>query len=164
VKLKDSLGGPKGDRVMWKWANGDATALADFGNPVTTDGYTLCVFDQSSQTPALLFRASVAPGGTCGKRSCWVGNGKTFKYVDRAATADGVAGMSLIPGAAGKAKILLKARGPALSQRPFGVPMPPLATPLTVQLQSGNGQCWGATFARGGLKSNNGETFSGISE
>jgi hypothetical protein len=164
VKVKDALGGPKADRVEWKWGNGAATTLADFGNPVTADGLTLCIFDRSSQTPALLFRASVAPGGTCGTRPCWVGNGKTFKFTNRSATADGVAKMSLIPGAAGKAKILFKARGTALSQRPFGVPRPPLSVPLTVQLQSDNGQCWEAGFARGGLRSNNNETFSAASE
>jgi hypothetical protein len=164
VKIKDSLGGPKGDRVMWKWLTGAATSLADFGDPVTNDGLTLCIFDRSQPTSSLLFRAAVAPGGTCGTKPCWTGNGKTFKFNDRAAAGDGVATMSLIPGAAGKAKILLTARGASLSQRPFGVPTPPLSSPLTVQLQSHNGQCWESNFSRTGVKKNTNETFTAVAD
>jgi hypothetical protein len=164
LKIKDSLGGPKGDRVMWKWAAGSATALTEFGDPVNSTGLTLCVFDRSQANASLLFRASVAAGGTCGTKPCWVGNGKTFKFKNRAATGDGVSNMSLIPGAAGKAKVVVTARGEALSQRPFGVPTPPLPLPLTVQLQSTNGQCWESSYSRTGLKKNTNETFTGVAD
>ena len=141
-----------------------ATALTDFGDPVNSTGLTLCVFDRSQASASLLFRASVAAGGTCGTKPCWVGNGKTFKFKNRAATGDGVSNMSLIPGAAGKAKVVVTARGPALSQRPFGVPTPPLSLPLTVQLQSTNGQCWESSYSRTGVKKNTNETFTGVAD
>ena len=164
IKIKDSLGGPKGDRVMWKWATGAATALTDFGDPVNSTGLTLCIFDRSQASSPLLFRASVPAGGTCGTKPCWIGNGKTFKFKNSAASGDGVSNISLIPGAEGKAKVVVSARGAALSQRPFGVPTPPLSLPFTVQLQSTNGQCWESTYSRTGLKKNTNETFTGVAD
>ncbi len=159
-RLKDSLGGPRNDLVQWRWVNGGATTLADFGDPVGTDDLTLCVFDSTR----LLFRANVPAGGTCGTRPCWTGNGKTFRYKNKAGTPDGVLSLSLNPGPDGKSKILLKARGTSLAQRAFGLPTPPLPVPVAVQLQSASGQCWEATYQRSGLKRNDGETFDGFAE
>ena len=34
----------KNDQLVWKWA-GEITAKADYGNPVTTDDYALCLYD-----------------------------------------------------------------------------------------------------------------------
>src|SRR5262245_3454595 len=31
-----------GDQVSFKWSKGEATQAADFGDPLTTDGYALC--------------------------------------------------------------------------------------------------------------------------
>jgi hypothetical protein len=162
-KLKDSAKGPDGDRLAWKWDKGVATALADFGDPTTTDGLALCVFDRSQGTASLLFRAAIAPGGDCGTptkpKPCWTGNGKNFKFKNKEGNADGITSLILTPGAAGRAKAQLKGKGTGLTGRPFGLPAPPLPLPLTVQLQSENGQCWEANYSAAGVKKNEGEKF-----
>ena len=166
LKLKDSAKkGPVADTFTWKWDKGASTELVAFGDPTTTDGLALCLFDRSQATPSLLFRAAVAPGGNCGTatkpKACWVGNGKNFKFKNKAGNAEGVTSVVLTPGAGGEAKVQLKAKGVGLTNHPFGMPSPPLPLPFTVQLQSDNGQCWEATYSAAGVKKNVGETFNG---
>src|SRR4030095_361719 len=60
LKVKDSPKGQKSDQLQWKWTKGQATSLAEFGDPVTTDGLDFCLFDRSQAPASLLFRASVA--------------------------------------------------------------------------------------------------------
>ncbi len=137
------------DRFLWKWRPGNAT-LADFGDPVHTDAYALCVYDESDAAPALLFRAQVPAGGS------WDTNGTHgFTYHDANAQTDGVQALRLrgspIPG---DAKILAKGKGPGLSGRPFGLPAPPLSLPLRVQLQGDNDACFEARYTQAAV--NNG--------
>jgi cysteine-rich repeat protein len=133
-----------GDAVAFKWS-GQATTLPEFGNPVAVDDYALCIY--AGPTPTLIFRALAPAGGLCTGKSCWVA-GKGVKYKDKDATPDGVLSIGLKPGPNPKAKAAVKSRGVNLTGRPFGLPTTPLApAPVRVQLQSGNGQCWQATFS-----------------
>jgi hypothetical protein len=107
--LKDQgfSGASPGDRLNWKWLNGPATALGDFGNPTTTADYSLCVYAGTSQT--LVLDASVPP----------VTNWKTlgtkgYKYKDAGAAAAGIFQILLKSGAAGSSKILAKGKDGAL--------------------------------------------------
>jgi len=55
---------------------------------------------------------------------------------------DGLARVMLTPGAAGKAKTVVKGRGANLD-----MPSPlDVTVPVRVQLQAENGQCWEATY------------------
>jgi hypothetical protein len=164
LKLKNSLEGPAKDQLKWKWSKGAATAVADLGDPVTSDGLAVCVFDLSQATPSLLFRATVPPGGVCGTKPCWVGKGGKFKFTSKTGEPDGVTGLALTPGETGKARIQLKAKGLALTGRAFGLPAPPLPLPLAVQLQSENGQCWEAHYSVAGVKTNAGATFDATAD
>jgi hypothetical protein len=163
LKLKDSA--KKGPSFTWKWDTGASTDLSDFGDPTTTDGVALCLYDRSQATPSLLFSATVPAGGNCGTvakpKACWVGNGKNFKFKNKAANADGVTTVVLTPGAGGEAKLQLKAKGAKLKGRAFGLPHPPLPLPFTVQLQSQNGRCWEANYSAAGMKTNAGDVFVG---
>src|SRR5262245_21126296 len=47
------------DKLVWKWSKGEATTLADFGDPVHSTTYTLCVYDQSGGVPALKIQAVI---------------------------------------------------------------------------------------------------------
>jgi len=163
LKLKDSA--KKGPSFTWKWDHGASTDLSDFGDPTTTDGVALCLYDRSQATPSLLFSATVPAGGNCGTvekpKACWVGNGKNFKFKNKAANPDGVTTVVLTPGAGGEAKLQLKAKGAKLKGRAFGLPHPPLPLPFTVQLQSQSGRCWEADYSATGMKTNAGEVFVG---
>src|SRR4029077_11154674 len=111
LAVKQSLKGPGSDLVTWKWVDGAATAVADFGNPVGSDDYAFCVYDLSQATPSLLFRSTIPAGGTGGKKPCWSANSeKGFKFASSTGNATGLTSLKLVAGAAGKAKIQLKGK------------------------------------------------------
>jgi cysteine-rich repeat protein len=129
-------------KFLWKWKNGADTALSELGNPVGYDAYTLCVFDMSTPTPALLFRAAMPPGGTCGSSPCWSANGsRGFTFKNRTSAPEGMTNLRVESGNGGSAQALVKGKGLLLSNRPFGLPSPPLPHPLRVQLQGAAGFC-----------------------
>jgi hypothetical protein len=129
-----------GPVLRWKWARGAATTLADFGDPVGTDTYTLCFYDDQ---PSTLLRAIIPPG------TSWRAVGrKGFTYKDKLGVADGVTSVDLKAGAARKAKIVMSAKGYHLT-----LPALPLPVPLSVQLR-GHGECWGASYLQAGVKKN----------
>src|SRR5262249_55572845 len=69
VFLKDRTPDKK-DALGWKYVKGAPTLEADFGTPLTSTKYTLCIYDQSASPQPLLF-AQVPGGGTCGTKPCW---------------------------------------------------------------------------------------------
>ncbi len=137
-----------GDSVVWTWTRGEETLPAAFGDPLTATGYALCLYDESGATTTLVFQGTVPPGGTCGRGACWrpLARGG-FWYSTRSPTADGMDQLLLAPGATGVAKVVARGRGANLSGRPVGLPPPPIALPLRVQLQATNGECWEAQYA-----------------
>jgi len=139
VLLKD--GTPDAlDTLLWKWTG--PTAKADFGDPVTTTNYQVCVYDQTGGTPTLRLQADAPFGGTCGARPCWRGTATGFLYVDPALTPDGVATMSLRAAGARGAKLVIQGKGANLPLS--GLPLGP---PVTVQLSAGSGVCWEAVYS-----------------
>ncbi len=144
----------KGDQVTFKWIKGEATSTTDFGDPLTTDGYALCVFDAADN---LAFKSTAPAGGVCGSKPCWKALGVSgFAYKDSVRTPDGADKITLKAGLPGKAKAQFKGKGEELD--PFGLP---LSLPLTVQLQSGNGECWQSSFSAGGVSINTATQFKG---
>jgi hypothetical protein len=149
LALKDS-DNDAGDKVSWTWAAGEATTSADFGDPVASDDYTLCIFDDTSANIPHLFLASTAPaGGSCASGgSCWTGKGtppgtKGFLYKDSAILLpDGIKTVKLTPGASGRAKVKATGQGTNLA-----LPSPMNVTlPVVVQLRDENGACFESTF------------------
>jgi cysteine-rich repeat protein len=137
------------DRIKWKWANGSATAKADFGSPLTSTSFQLCIYDRASN---LISRASAPAGGTCAGKPCWKESKKGFVYKDKERTPSGIARLVLKSGTSGKARITLTAKGSDVD-----MPLVPLATPVTVQLKNGN-VCWEAVFSN--ALPRNGNTFN----
>ena len=131
------------DQLTWKWISGQATAKADFGNPLTTDGHALCLYDASG-----FALAAAAPArGTCAGKACWTEQSTGYKYNDKDLTPDGLLIVRLKEGGDGKAKIIVKGKGANLDM----TSLPDLIPPLTVQLQATNGECWGATYFEVGV-------------
>jgi cysteine-rich repeat protein len=146
------------DLLKWKWSKGQATTLADFGNPMTTDGYALCVYDESGPAPATLLGAPIPAGGACGSKPCWKATGNGFKYADKSGAVAGLTGITLKSGVQGRASVQVKGKGANL---PFGSLPQTLPVPLTVQLRR-DGKCWAATFSA--AKSNVDGLFKGRSD
>jgi hypothetical protein len=150
LALKDSSDDAR-DKVSWTWAAGEATTSADFGDPVASDDYTLCIYDDTNTTgtPRLFLESAAPAGGSCASGgSCWTGKGnppgtKGFLYKDSAILLpDGLKSVKLTPGVAGRAKVKAKGQGPNLE-----LPSPMNVTlPVVVQLRAENGQCFESTF------------------
>ncbi len=137
--LKDKMP-DKRDQLVWKWA-GAVTAKADYGNPVTSDDYALCLYNAG----ALVASATADAGGTCATKPCWTEKPTSFTYKDKDLTPTGTQSISLKEGlVAGKAKIAFKGKGD-----PLVMPAPSSFTgPLAVRLhRSGDTVCWGADFS-----------------
>jgi hypothetical protein len=144
---------PTDDALTWKWGRGAATTKPELGNPETTTGYTLCVYDRPGGRPRLLLRAAAPAGGDCAGRPCWRETGAGYRYGDKALTPHGVSKLSLRAGGDGQAKLGLKAKGANLA-----VPAPPYAPVVTVQLRNDAGVCWQADYGAPSL--NGGGRFS----
>ncbi len=143
--------GNRRDTIVWKWRRGSASTPGDFGDPIHTNGYAMCIYGSSG---ALVFHGSVPSGGTCGARSCWRNSGEGFHYRNGAATPDGLTKVQLRPGDDGRSGIIVKGRGVNL-----GLPALPLTSPITVQLQEEGGGCWAATYQPQGVRVNDGARF-----
>jgi hypothetical protein len=154
-KVKD-----KSDAFAWSWLKGAATLGGDFGNPVTTDAVTVCVFDASGSTARLVLGAEVAASGTCRRKPCWKGVGrpaasKGFRYSDSTGRVGGITVITLTPGIAGKAKIVVRGKGPGLA-----MPALPAPVPLVVQLGLSGGACFEARYPAPGVKKNDWTRFT----
>jgi cysteine-rich repeat protein len=138
-KASIALASDKG-KLQWKWLAGSATDKAEFGDPLTSDGYFVCLYDGSGLRATLRAPA----GGTCGKNPCWKDVPYGYLYKDKDGTPNGISLLQLKQGADGEARIKVKAKG-------SNVPMPmtpSLLSPLTVQLRRTiGGPCWGASYA-----------------
>jgi hypothetical protein len=150
LTLKDKTPDKK-DSLNWKYIKGAATTLADFGAPLASTDYTVCIYDGSA-APQPILLAHAPAGGTCGTKPCWKTIKDGFKYNDKLLTPDGLQQVLLKSGPATKVKILVKGKADNL-------PMPslPLTTPVTVQIKSKNGVCWEAHY--GTAQKNTSEQF-----
>lgn len=131
----------KGPALSWKWSKGQATTLADFGDPVHNDEYALCIYTE----PAGTLSSTTATAGVG-----WRAAGQRgFTYKNKSSMVGDVTSIDLAAGVAGKAKIVVHAKPPVV---------PPLPVPLTVQLRS-HGECWGASYVQAGVKKNTNSEF-----
>ncbi|HEV7733497.1 MAG TPA: hypothetical protein VGR62_15120 [Candidatus Binatia bacterium] len=140
---------PDDDVIRFVWSKGAATDASAFGDPLTVDAVTLCVYDRSAT--GVVYRGDAPAGGRCTTKDCWKPKGspagaKGWVYVDEATTPHGVSKVTLTPGEAGKARVAVEAKGSLVETSPVGFPTMPLALPVEVQVQVTNGECWAATF------------------
>jgi cysteine-rich repeat protein len=156
LTLRDGAN-PRGDRASYKWLKGSVTTPSDFGQPLTDDGWDLCVFDGTGQ---LVLGASAPAGGTCAGRPCWKSlPGRGFLYKDRERTPNGMDVVKLEAGADGRASAVATAKGPTLTMPALGA----FTFPLYVQLQGENGQCTFSAFEAANARRNDASLFHGRS-
>ena len=144
LQYKDSSANDAKDQLQWKWSKGSVTTKAEFGTPLTTTNYQLCIYDG---TASLIFGATIPAGGSCGAsnpKPCWKNKPKGFDYKDKDLTPDGVNQLKLQEGlVAGKAQIQLTGKGALLDD-----PTLPFSQPVTVQLHNAeSGLCWEAVYS-----------------
>ncbi len=128
------------DQLEWTWRPGTTTTKAELGDPVTSDDYSLCLYDSTG-----LRAMRIAPaGGTCAGKPCWTKKPSGFAYDDASYGAAGLVQIKLKADAHDRAEVVVKGRGPNL--------LPPspssIAGPLVVQLRNvTTGLCFGATYS-----------------
>jgi cysteine-rich repeat protein len=139
------------DLLVWKVSKGDSTPLSDFGDPLSTTSYRLCVYDA---TQSLVAAMAAPAGGSCPIRACWKATSRGFTYVDKEGTPGGLTKITLREGAStGVAKLGVKGKGALLGPPPL-----PAAQPVMVQLQNSAGKCWEARYSAPAIVST-GEQF-----
>ena len=123
--------------------------MSQFGTPLTTTDFALCIYDESGGSASLVQVATAPGGGTCGGSPCWKPLGSGYRYKNSAASDDGVQQILLKGGQGGKAKVKFKAGGLKLQvPAPAGGGQFFAQDPaVTVQLVNDAGFCFGATFS-----------------
>lgn len=142
--IKDNVTDNSKDKVVFKWAKGAATTLAELGNPTVGTSYALCIYDKIGGIPFLEQEATIPPGGTCDGNPCWKATATGFVYKDKATTSDGVLKVLAKSGIAGKAKTLVKGKGADMS-----ISVPPLTKDTNAVAQTINslGTCWEGVYS-----------------
>ena len=132
--------------LSWKLSGAAATSQAEFGDPMDTAAYALCVYDETGTRTGL----EVPAAGTCGGRPCWKAvSTKGYGFKDKAGANDGVTSISLKGSTAAKTKVGLKASGASLPATSL-----PLSGSVAVQLHnSSNGLCWESVFTGADIRS-----------
>jgi len=123
--------------LRWTMKGADAVTTSDFGAPLATTGFTLCVIDDVSGTPRLAVDTSIPSGTAC--QGCWVtrSNGFRFRSADRSLVT------KLRAGAPGRSRFQVGAKAPTLA-----VPPLPLVTPVRVRLHRNDAPtCWESVFS-----------------
>ena len=163
--LKDLT--PNGrDRVLWKVGGTFSDPPRHdpgfvFGSPtdaVAGHDYTLCVYDESTPTPSVVFQATAPAAGDCGGRPCWrgvqvsqSGTISGYAYLDGEQTPHGLDKIFLrTTTVGGGVRLKVQGKGENLSSAPLGMTTPPLNLPLRVQLHNRRGYCWEDTYPTAG--------------
>jgi cysteine-rich repeat protein/YVTN family beta-propeller protein len=133
---------PDDQRITWSWRHGEATALADFGDPTISGGptYELCLYDRTAGVPGLILGD---PLGTVAGIPGWKATktGFCFRAPAFVTNPEILKSLTLKAGADGKASVSAAGRGH------FGFVLPLNQSPsVTAQLVATNGSCWTSEF------------------
>jgi hypothetical protein len=148
---------PAKNKLKWKLSGGSlAVDQAALGDPEAATSWTLCIYDSTFDVPFLAGSVTVGPSA-----SLWASSDpKGWKYKDKAGSQNGVTGVSLKTGVAGKPKAQVKAAGASL---PLPVPVDTMryfdqSSTVTVQLVkeggAGGDLCWTSEFDAAATKLN----------
>ena len=146
--IKDKTPDTK-DKLVWKWLKGQTTTKAEFGDPIASAVYKLCIYSGATED---LVSQAVVPSGTLWKAI----SNKGYKYKDKFGTSDGVTKVVLKGKGANKSKALVKGKGVNVDIPPDASDsMKELDLPVRVQLVNGdNGICFEADYQIGDIKKN----------
>lgn len=160
LAIRDSANDAR-DLVRWTLARAEATARADFGDPTVDATFAVCLYDESSAPPRLVYGADVPAGGTCPGGPCWTPTAAGFDFVNENRTPHGVLRLALRAGSNGRARVALAAGAGATFAARTGSPPLPLPLPARLQLLTRNGHCWEAAYTATGVRRNDAEVFRG---
>jgi hypothetical protein len=147
LDLRRLPGKPSKSRLKFKWGGGAAVALDELGTAPAAGSplYELCIYDADGGDTTQAFRAQVPAAVQCDGRPCWKRLGQVgWKFASESGNPDGITGLVLRSGLAGKAKMKVTGKGARLVMPD----LPLVQNPSVVaQLRTSSGKCWGATFS-----------------
>jgi len=143
------------DKLLFKWMKGPQTAQTDFGDPLHTADYALCLYTGTQHT--LLTHVTIPASATK-----WAPRSdRGYRYKDGGGTAAGVIKALLKSGEAGKSLVQVKGKGVNLPDPVFSF----LPLPVTAQLvNSQTNTCFEAVYQSADLKKNDAGRFKAVSE
>jgi len=137
VELKKGVSDAR-DQIAWRLNRGGTTSIEDFGDPLTTDTYSVCMYDESSAAARLVFAATAPANAQCGPAVCWKRTHDAgFSYVDPRGAACGLEQIRVRASARGDTRVAVRGKGAGLV-----FPRLPVGIPFRVQLNLANGHCW----------------------
>lgn len=122
------------DRLVWRWASGAQTDKTEWGSPLASTSFGLCVYDESGGARQLIMERLLPAG------AFWRERANGFKYVD---ANSGFRSVILKAGAAGRASIAVNGQGPGLAMVPLPLDQDDA---VAVQLVTA-GACWEARYS-----------------
>lgn len=133
------------DHLVFKWLAGDATTLAELGQPAVDTLYAVCVWDYAGGTPALVMAMLASPDPACDGQSCWRSiRGSAMRYRNKQHGPDGLADIFVKTGSPGKTKVVVDGLGAALPDPPMPFGQEPK---ITVQVVNSLGTCWSTDYS-----------------
>ncbi len=132
--------------LLWRWRNDSAESLSDFGNPLESTAYSLCVYGEGAGETDLRLQVTIPPGGTCNGQPCWSRTLSSFRYRNPLSVPTGITSISLKSPSHQKDRIVVVGAGPAFDPPPLPLPQDPR---VIVQLQNDfdGGRCWEAVYS-----------------
>jgi cysteine-rich repeat protein len=141
VKIR-SAPDPVADQVQFKWKKGPVVPKSAFGTPATGTAYTLCVYDDATVAPRLVFAGQARVGGMCEGKACWRERPSGWKYKAPDGAPQGITHVTVSEGLVpGRASVAVKAKG-TLALAPL-----PLVPQVVAELRMSEGACFGARFS-----------------
>jgi hypothetical protein len=146
--LKDKSPDSK-DKLLWKWTNGQATSITDFGQPTATTDYALCLYAGGAPIADAVVESDVQRWRLL--------SGKGYSYIDVSVGQSGIQRILLKGNAtADRSKIFWKGKGTGLGDlAPGTLPLASGDFPVTVQmLNTASNACFESVFAESDAKRN----------
>jgi len=162
LTLHDDPEKDRKNKVIWSFVKGENGSFTDFGDPTSTEAFSVCLYDWRDGAHDLVMEQQVLAGANW---STQANNG--FRFGDRSRIQDGLQIMRVAAGrggAPGPTKLKIVARGALipfleLGKLPFGALTMMAADPsVIVQLVNTSGSCWSNEFFAPPTK-NTGKTF-----
>jgi hypothetical protein len=124
----------KDNKMQYRWTRGEATTIADYGDPLERTSYLVCIIDFVADVP-FVESCAAAPAGTLG----WRTKGNGYKYRMKDGSPDGITRLKLRRGEQNRGKITALAEG-------MDFELPLAQDPEVRVLVVGNDTCWQARF------------------
>jgi hypothetical protein len=143
------------DQLVWTWTKGQSTTPAEFGDPINSNGYALCLYVGGTSAP--LGSVAVPPDAVKWRAL----SGKGYQYTDKGGVSAGVRRLVLKGSDANKSKVLVQGKGERLPDPTLGS----LPLPITARLVGAPADlCFEAVYDANDVTANDAKKFKATSK